>query len=75
MKEREMSREPKMTARERLMQRLAQPIPRVKPNPAKEREEIIKHNCEVLNLDPWTHRVGKAGIGKSILIRQQATLQ
>ena len=35
------------------MERLAQPIPRVKRDP-------VQHNCEVLNLDPWTHK-GREG--------------
>src|SRR5215471_15511642 len=57
-----------MTARERLMQRLAQPIPRAKRDPAKEREEIARRqfeeakrrNCEILELIP-----GKGGkVGK-----------
>ena len=61
-----MTNKPK-TARERLMERLAQPIPRVKPleevlkeralkQAAKERERAVEHNCEVLNLDPRTRR-------------------
>jgi hypothetical protein len=56
-----MSNEPKaMTARERLMLRLAQPIPRVKPNPAKELEEAKRRNCEILELIPGKgEKVGK----------------
>jgi hypothetical protein len=50
-----MSNEPKMTARERLMKRLETPIPPARRDPAKEREQIVQRNCEVLNLHPLTH--------------------
>jgi len=53
----------KMTARERLMLRLAQPIPRVKPDPTKiarrEMEKAIRANCEILEIIPG--QGGKVG--------------
>ena len=59
-----MSEKP-MSARERLMLRLSQPIPRVNPTPVKGRVEPdlgvprraepvkVEQQCEVLKLDPW----------------------